>query len=292
MTKDRLNFKENRYFVLNKPIMKKFIIPIVAFIFMSCQEDDLKLKNEAIDPTETIEALNEYVLVNKIFQDIGNNNGDAVLNAEKSSNTQRSFQSKNEPIITVEPFDLITFPKTITVDFKDGILCKDAITRKGIVTIISTNWYGQEGSEHTATFSNYFHEDYKVEGTHSVKNLGRNDDNQLKYSVTIENGKITTKEGEIISYKENSFRTWIEGSESPLNIWDDAYLLEGSQNGMNSKGLEYALSIEDPLHVVLLPRGIKSGILNIDIGKIKDIELNYNTSTITILGISYPILID
>ena len=60
---------------------------------------------------------------------------------------------------------------------------------------------------------------------------------------------------------------------------------------MNSKGLEYALSIEDPLHFVLLPRGVKSGVLYIDIGAIKDIKLNYTDSTITILGITYPILI-
>lgn len=33
-----------------------------------------------------------------------------------------------------------------------------------------------------------------------------------------------------------------------LNIWDVEHLLEGAQSGMNSKGLEYALSVEDPLH--------------------------------------------
>jgi len=40
-----------------------------------------------------------------------------------------------------------------------------------------------------------------------------------------------------------------------------------------------------------LLRGIKSGILNIDIGEIKDIEINYTDLTITILGINYPVLI-
>jgi hypothetical protein len=271
--------------------MKRIIVPILALFFMSCQEDDLKQSTKVIDPTETIEAINEYALVNKIFQDIGNNNGDAVLSAEVSTSSNKISQSKNEPTIIVEPFDLITFPKTTTVNFGSGTLCKDGITRKGIITIISSNWYGVEGSLHTATFDDYYHEDYKVEGTHVVENLGKNEDNKLKYSVTIEGGKITTMSNEIITYSENSFRTWISGAESPLNIWDDEYVLEGTQSGTNSKGLEYSLSIEDPLHYVLLPRGVKSGIINIDIGAIKDIKLNYTDSTITILGITYPILI-
>ena len=56
----------------------------------------------------------------------------------------------------------------------------------------------------------------------------------------------------------------------------------------NSKGIEYSLTIEEPLHFVLLPRSITSGILNIDVANIKDIKLNYTNSTITILGITYP----
>jgi hypothetical protein len=128
-----------------------------------------------------------------------------------------------------------------------------------------------------------------VEGTHYVKNLGKNQDNNLEYSVIIENGKITTETGKTISYTENSLRTWIAGSSTPLNIWDDEYLLDGTQTGISSEGIEYALTIEDPLHFVLLPRNIKSGILNIDVGTIKDIKLNFTDSTITILGVIYPL---
>lgn len=35
-----------------------------------------------------------------------------------------------------------------------------------------------------------------------------------------------------------------------LNIWAVEHLLESAQSGMNSKGLEYTLSFEDPLHFV------------------------------------------
>ena len=266
--------------------MKKMFVPILVLILLGCQENELKPNT---DSESAMEALTEYLVVNKVFQDVGNNSGDAILDAEINTNSAKLSNTKNEaPIITVEPLDFTTFPKTITIDYQSGVLCKDGITRKGKAIIVSSDWYGKDGSEHTTTFDNYYHEDFKVEGTHNVKNLGKDQDNNLKYSVTIQNGKITTKTGATINYVENGIRTWVAGADTPLNIWDDEYMLEGTQSGVSSKGVEYSITVEEPLHFVLLPRGIKSGILAIDIANISDIKLNYTTSTITILGKSFP----
>ena len=62
--------------------MRKIIAPILAILFMSCQNDELKPN---LEPTAVFETLNEYVSVNQIFQDVGNNSGDAVINAENST---------------------------------------------------------------------------------------------------------------------------------------------------------------------------------------------------------------
>jgi hypothetical protein len=40
---------------------------------------------------------------------------------------------------------------------------------------------------------------------------------------------------------------------------------------------------------VLLPRGIESGILDVDIADIEDVKINYTNSTITIFGKIYPL---
>lgn len=259
---------------------------MLVLLFMSCQDDELK---PTPDSAAAIEALTEYAVVNKIFQDVGNNSGDAVLSSE-SSNTSKFGKTNtgDGPVITVKPLDFATFPKTITIDYQSGVLCKDGITRKGKATIVSTNWYGKTNSEHTTTFTDYYHEGFKVEGTHHVKNLGKNQDDHLEYSVTIENGKITSETGAAIHYTENSTRTWVAGADTPFNIWDDEYMLDGTQSGTSSKGITYTLTVEEPLRFVLLPRQIKSGILDIDVADIKDIKLNYADSTITIFGKSYP----
>lgn len=266
--------------------MKKVIVPILTFFLISCQED---APNNNIDSAATVEVLTEYAIVNKIFQDVGNNIGDAVLSSENPEpNSKFSKVRSDGPIITVEPLDLVTFPKTITIDYQSGVVCKDGVTRKGIATIVSTNWYGVEGSEHTTTFNNYYHNDYKVEGDHFLKNLGETSNGNLHFNVIIENGKITSEADKTIYFTENSIRTWIAGANTPLNIWDDEYLLDGTQSGKSGKGTKYTLTVEEDLHFVLLPRSIKSGIINMDVANIKDIKVNYATSTITILGTTFP----
>ncbi|GAA4302973.1 hypothetical protein [Aestuariibaculum suncheonense] len=267
--------------------MKKIIAPIFAILLASCDGETVK---NTLDTTVAIEALTEYSTVNKVFQDIGNNSGDAVLTSEGTASASAKLTSTKAdgPVITIDPMDFTSFPKTITIDYGMGVLCKDGITRKGIVTIVSSNWYGVEGSMHTSTFTNYYHEEYKVEGTHVVENLGENTDGDLEYSVTITDGKITTSTGATIEYTEDSTRTWVAGSDTPLNIWDDEYLLDGIQHGRSSKGVDYSLTVEESLHFALLPRSIKAGILDIDVASIEDIKLNYNTKMVTILGKNFP----
>lgn len=273
--------------------MKKLfsVFVVTVLMFYSCEEND---SNPNLENNVAIESIDEYAMVSQIFQDIGNTSGDMVLSAEDFGSENKGVEKWKSgingkgPLITVSPADFQTFPKTITIDFGSGILGKDGITRKGVVKIISTDWYRNHGSEHTTTFYDFYHETFQVKGSHFVKNLGTNVNDHLHFSVKIDDGKIIDKEGETINYTESSIRTWIAGHDSPMNIWDDEYLLEGQQSGISSKGVTYKLSIQEALHFVLLPRSIKSGIVDIEIGKLSDITLNFTDSTITILGISYP----
>lgn len=269
--------------------MKKVIVPILVFLLVSCENNDATI-TDAVDPEDTAilfytEILNEYALVNEIFQDVVNNSGDALLNAEGDL-TGKTNDTKTDPAITVEPFDLETFPKTIKVDFGSGTLCRDGVTRRGVIAIVSTGWYGQQGSVHTTTFNNYYHDVFKVEGTQIVENLGANEDGHQEFSVMVEEGMVTAASGITINFDAVSTRTWIAGSETPLNIWDDEYLLDANQWGSSSNGTPYQLIFEEPLHYVLLPRAIKSGIIDLAIGSVSDIKINYNNRTTTILGVT------
>lgn len=270
--------------------MRKIIVPIFVFLLVSCQRNDAPVQNNTPDDGNAslffIEILNEYILANQVFQDAGNNAADAILMAEGSA-TGKINGTKTDPSIAIEPFDLETFPKTITVDFGSGIVCKDGVTRKGVITIVSTGWYREIGSTHTTTFDNYYHDVYKVEGTRVVENLGTNEDGHLEFYTTVENGVITATNGvSTIAFDEVASRTWIAGAETPLNIWDDEYLLDANQWGFSSTTIGYQLVFDEPLYVVLEPRAVKSGIINLEIGGVKDIIINYNNRTTTILGVT------
>ncbi|RED45870.1 hypothetical protein [Seonamhaeicola aphaedonensis] len=268
--------------------MRKILAPILVILFVSCQKNDTPLNDSGPDDatrTVYINILNEYVLANEIFQDVVNNSGDVLLIAENSL-TGKTNSSKIDATITIEPFDLETFPKTITVDFGSGTQGRDGVIRRGSITIVSTGWYWEQESLHTITFNNYYHEVFKVGGTQVVKNFGENEDGLIEFFVTVEDGIISSTDGVNVTFNDASSRIWIAGSETPLNIWDDEYLLDALQNGFSSDGTTYTLVFEEPLHYVLLPRAIRSGIIDLNIGGYPGFKINYNNKTITILGVT------
>jgi len=90
--------------------MRKYFAPIIlAILFMNCEENDLP-NTETINVFETV---SEYTITNQIFQDVGNNSGDAVLSGENSITGKSNNTKTDGPIISVVPLDFTTFPKTI-----------------------------------------------------------------------------------------------------------------------------------------------------------------------------------
>ena len=267
--------------------MKKIIALLVVLFITSCERNETSLDvPDANDDAAVLYytgILNEYVLANTIFQDVVNNTGDALLKAEAEIKGEQNG-SDSGPEITIQPFDLETFPKTITVNFGSGTLCEDGITRKGVITLVSTGWYGQQDSFYTTTFDNYYHGLFKVEGTQVVENWGKNEDGNLIFGVTVEGGTVTSGDGVNITFDEGSNRKWISGSESPSNIWDDEYLLDAIQWGASSDGTPYLVAFEPLLHYVLQPRTVKSGVVDLEIGGITGFKINYTNQTITVLG--------
>lgn len=267
--------------------MRKIIVLIFTVLLVACQRNEPITNPDPVDEEFLFYAgiLNEYVLTNEIFQDVVNNTGNALLIAEGAL-TSKTNNSKSTPTISIEPFDFETFPKTITVNYGSGTLCEDGIIRSGVIVIESTGWFWEQGSIQTITFDNYFHDIFKVEGTQVVENNGQNEDGYIEFRVTVEDGLVEFDDGISITFNEDSIRTWIAGYVTSTNIWDDEYLLDTYQYGVSSNGTNYLLVFDEPLHYVLAPRAIRSGIINLEIGSVSNIEINYINGTYTILGIT------
>jgi hypothetical protein len=131
-----------------------------------------------------------------------------------------------------------------------------------------------------------------------VTNTGRNASDNLVYTVLITNGKVTTPESKIIYYEENTSREWVAGEPTILDVCDDNYFVTGSQNGMSSDSVEYTLTVQNRLDILVCCNYIRGGLLDVDIEGLATISVNYGDGTcdenaiVTILGTEYPIVME
>ncbi|HNQ68198.1 MAG TPA: hypothetical protein PKN32_07460 [Bacteroidales bacterium] len=271
------------------------LIALLAMFTFSCKEPQ-----ETEDPPttqETLNALAEYSAVNKLYSDAFSETDDAAKYTDdqiegKSGNTKDGY-----PIITITPFDAVTWPKTVTVNYgTTNYLCQDGHYRKGTINFETTGFYRDEGTVITITFDNYYQNNHKVEGTQIVTNTGRNGENHLVYTVEINDGVVTTPENKVIHYEENTSREWVGGEATVLEICDDNYHITGTQNGISSDSISYLLTVQTRLDIMVCCHWIRGGVLDVDIEGLETITIDYGNdecdenAVVTILGVNYPIV--
>lgn len=283
---------------MKKNIIYLLILSLGIFAF-SCDPDDPTPEpiQQAPSIDQTINAISEYALVNKIFSDSFSEADKAAKNGDKQLEAQKYGQAGDYPVVTITPLDTTTWPKNIKVDYgTSNYVCNDGVKRRGIINIQTTGFYREADTEITVTYDGFYHNDHKVEGTMKVVNDGRNDNNNLVYNVTIAEGKITTPQDKIIYFNENTSREWAAGENTVFDPCDDNYLIEGSQDGMSSDSIEYTLTVQQKLDILACCKYVRAGVLKISITGILPFTVNFDGSTCdeanivaTINGAEYPI---
>jgi len=137
-----------------------------------------------------------------------------------------------------------TFPKTITINYGDGCMCRDGKFRKGAVAFYFTAPLRRSGSVLTITLRDYYVNRAHIEGIKTVTNL--NAEGVHKFSVRIENGKISWPNGRGFSYEGNKVVTQIQGMES-ITVRDDVYELSGRSKTIYANGVIVIKNTETPL---------------------------------------------
>ncbi len=277
--------------------MKKNVIFINLILFVlftfshiSCQ----KAKEEANGILTAEESATASTLFDDIFRQVDNA---AKMVSEPASLKSNVFGIGDGGCgtITIEPLGL-TFPKTITIDFGDTN-CKgiDQRDRRGIITAVITDWYRSEGCTLTITLENYYVNDFQVEGTKVITNMGRNDSQNMYFTVEVSNGVITYPEGETFTCASTRTREWIEGEETYLNLLDDVYEITGSGSGTTSDNKEYSISITKALNIAVNCLWIRSGTIDIQVNN-TTLTVDYGdgtcdpNATATIFGQTFPFI--
>lgn len=174
-----------------------------------------------------------------------------------------NLQLKLGPCVTITatPNDT-TFPKTVTINYGDGCLCRDGKIRKGTVVLYFSGPLRKAGSVLTITLQDYYVNRAHIEGVKTITNLGA--DGAVKYSVNIEGGKITWPNGRGFTYEGTKTVAQIEGGAT-LACIDDVYSIEARTQIKYANGITVTKNTETPLVKPVACFWITEGILKITI---------------------------
>ena len=257
------------------------------FLFVTCERNDEKITSQ------DIEMADDDAVITLMFDQAFTETDMALEQLEYNWKHPSGLKSVLDtcPIIYVDHNDSTYWPKTVTINFgSEGCEGPFGNIRKGVITIIVTDRYIKQGSVRTVTFNDFYVNDFKIEGTKTVTNEGRNDDGFMYFTVELTDGKVITPAGKEITHEFNRTRTWIEGELTKRWRWDDVYLIEGESTGVNRFGKTYTRTITSPLMVATACRWIMSGTIEIQPEDRSLILLNFgngecdDVATITVNG--------
>ena len=164
-------------------------------------------------------------------------------------------------VITVSPNDT-TYPKTVTIDYGDGCVCRDGKFRKGAIVLYYTKPLRRPGAELTIKLRDFFVNRAHIEGIKIIKNL--TEGNTRQYSVVVIDGKVTWPNGRGFTYEKTKMVTQVRGMDTKI-IRDDVYSIVGRSKTVYANGITVVLNTETPLIKPVACNWIVSGVLKIKI---------------------------
>ncbi len=252
---------------------------VTVFAFSACKKDNSSqsdTQNDAITTSqETAEAEGEYDDATEIGLSAGAGLDAGATGRVDGSSNERvylfadlQFKIGLNTIVTVTPADS-TFPKTVTIDYGAGTICRDGRFRKGVVVLTFSAPFRTTGATVTITFKDYYSNRLHIEGTKTIVNLSSG--GVLKYSVDVKDGKVSWPNGRSFTVTGTKVVTQVAGSGT-ATVRDDAYSVEGSATIVYANGTTVTRSTVTPLIKAVSCNWIGQGILKITV----------NNTTVTI----------
>ena len=162
---------------------KLVLILILNFtlIISSCKKDDTQG-----DLSYSIEAAEDNSLSSALFSDALKQIEDAHLQEDDAS--KNTLDTSCAVIIITPGIATDDFIWKAKLDFGTTGCLYNGRTRKGILYFTTTGRYRDSATVIKAWTENYYVDDYKLEGTKTVTNMGRNADGDIFYKVEVDNG--------------------------------------------------------------------------------------------------------
>ena len=214
------------------------IVALSSLVYTGCKKEEKKPTDYSAS-TDNANADNAFAGIWK-----------QISTVTDSSNTLRSTTASCATA-SITPFDLVTWPKTVVIDFGTvNCLGSDGNNRRGVITAVFTGPYLDSNTVITVTLSNYYHNNYHVEGVQTITNRGHNAAGHLVFNVMVNNAKVTKPtDGTYTLWSTNQNREFFAGYNTNWWIYDDVYMITGAANGVASNGQAYTINTGSALRV-------------------------------------------
>ncbi len=243
----------------------KFEIAMILFSFLilSCEQEDGSLRSSGdgiLDETSFIE--NALASVADDVDDAVDNSSAGGFGPGLGFGPRRFLAGGGFGFLncaTVEESEQGVYPLILSIDYGDGCESFHGLTKSGKIIITVTGDLAVAGSQRISTFEDFAVNGNQIEGTRTFSNGGIG-----SVTATLEGGRVTTSDGQVISRESTRTRTVIAGTDTDDRL-NDIYQISGGSSGVNSEGLSYSKSIVTTLIRSRDCRWITSGVIQIQV---------------------------
>ena len=214
---------------------------IIAIVFILLSLASCKKEGASTAVTEeqeaTFELSTDQAIADNLTEDANGIFMEAaakknLLGSSSGSQAVSTTNILSSAIITVNT--TAGFPKNITIDFGNGCTSPNGIVHKGKIHVTLSDSVRKTGSTALITFTNYYINNYKKEGSITWRNTSTASTKGWQRKVT--GGKITAPDGRFWLHSGIRDVVQISGALTPGSLLDDIFLITGNHTITNAAG--------------------------------------------------------
>jgi len=246
--------------------MKKIILSVFTvslLVLFSCTKTNDNLLSDEEKGIITNDAATESVYESVNYEtDYFTGSSESITEIEGTSSKMLGFWRRYlyeiGPEITVEPLGNV-FPKTITIDYGDGIELVNGRIISGIIQILVSDPPRTLGATRNISFEEFYIDSVNFDGN-IIKTCEDTTASHREFTAVSDLVFTFTDETFITRHAERT--TFAEGLETPYDYSDDVFTISGFADSESSEGVTFSRVITDSLIKPATCRFITQGTVN------------------------------